>query len=680
MRLINNLSSFISVSHFQMIKFIYIISIIGSFHFCVSEIGQFDQKPPTSNETFIQTHSFIDLTIGLQKLKEEEKILIKNYTSETQNIYTNHNQNVHTKYPLPFKGANISHSYSLNQNPYYFPRNITDIYRGTWSWLSLVTPQEIWDFDETKGEIMFQLTNEKTDAPLLDKVHGEMVIRNGLYSTSSNHKFIFQGVYFHQEGVLFLISNPQRGEPLISNINISIDKNTTFDSFLQKMQKIQSSFPSFSVPTELSDIYTLGKHTLVPTSESLIDPNINNSSRTLPRSHKFSILDFGSRRGENSAKCYFESIFKVFPIPVFPHSSLKYGFSNDKNMEAKGEVEERRRGRGEPLISMKGYSWSPNCHFLFEFESKSILFQYYFTKSLNYALMVIISSIVQILFLIKQMDYTNTQAAAAKVSLLTIGQQAIIDSYLCLLHLTTGIVMDSVFNAFATAAFLKFITFSVFEMRYILVIWKSRRPQAFANGVQSIRGELSVIYARFYVFIMGGFLLIYYINGIFNLFLLLMYSFWIPQIVCNVEQRSRKPLQRQYIIGITVTRLLIPLYFYGCPENFVHAEPNNMVYILSIYLIAQATFLLLQERFGSDFFIPSQLLPEKYNYHRSLRTITRHTDSLECTICMSPIESSNFSDGHMITPCDHVFHSDCLLKWMEHKMECPTCRRVIPYT
>ncbi len=38
--------------------------------------------------------------------------------------------------------------------------------------------------------------------------------------------------------------------------------------------------------------------------------------------------------------------------------------------------------------------------------------------------------------LIRQMEATGTQAAVAKVSLLTVGQQAIMDAYLCLLDCT----------------------------------------------------------------------------------------------------------------------------------------------------------------------------------------------------------------------------------------------------
>jgi hypothetical protein len=62
------------------------------------------------------------------------------------------------------------------------------------------------------------------------------------------------------------------------------------------------------------------------------------------------------------------------------------------------------------------------------------------------------------------MESTNTQANAAKVSLLSIGIQAIMDAYLCLLHLTAGIVVEALFNAFATAAFFEFVMFAVFEM------------------------------------------------------------------------------------------------------------------------------------------------------------------------------------------------------------------------
>ena len=47
---------------------------------------------------------------------------------------------------------------------------------------------------------------------------------------------------------------------------------------------------------------------------------------------------------------------------------------------------------------------------------------------------------LQVLLLLRQMESTPTQATASKVSLLMLGQQAVMDAYLCLLHLTTGTI------------------------------------------------------------------------------------------------------------------------------------------------------------------------------------------------------------------------------------------------
>jgi hypothetical protein len=56
--------------------------------------------------------------------------------------------------------------------------------------------------------------------------------------------------------------------------------------------------------------------------------------------------------------------------------------------------------------------------------------------------------------------------------------QAAMDGYLCLLHLTTGVVIDNVFLPFATAAFFSFILVSIFGMRYLLVVWRIQRPES----------------------------------------------------------------------------------------------------------------------------------------------------------------------------------------------------------
>ncbi|KAJ6683385.1 hypothetical protein OIU85_007106 [Salix viminalis] len=286
----------------------------------------------------------------------------------------------------------------------------------------------------------------------------------------------------------------------------------------------------------------------------------------------------------------------------------------------------------------------------------SVNIEVYYNKAVNYTLMVTFISFLQVLLLIRQMEHGNTQSGAAKVSILMIGQQAIMDAYLCLLHLTAGILVESLFNAFATAAFFKFVVFSIFEMRYLLAIWKASRPMNSGEGWETMRRELSVLYSRFYGILLGGILFMYEFHNYLRLILLLMYSFWVPQIITNIIRDSRKPLHPHYILGMTVTRLAIPLYIFGCPYNFMRIEPDKTWCIcLSIFIGLQASILLLQHYLGSRCFIPRQILPEKYCYYRRFDKDANHVT--DCVICMTSIDLTHRSNDCMVTPCDHLFHS-----------------------
>ncbi len=50
---------------------------------------------------------------------------------------------------------------------------------------------------------------------------------------------------------------------------------------------------------------------------------------------------------------------------------------------------------------------------------------------------------------------------------------------------------------------------------------------------------------------------------------------------------------------------------------------------------------------------------------------------VECVICMNPADVGQ-AGARMVTPCNHFFHNHCLERWMDVKMECPTCRRPLP--
>ncbi|CAI7928358.1 unnamed protein product [Closterium sp. NIES-54] len=81
---------------------------------------------------------------------------------------------------------------------------------------------------------------------------------------------------------------------------------------------------------------------------------------------------------------------------------------------------------------------------------------------------------------------------------------------------------------------------------------------------------------------------------------------------------------------------------------------------------------------------PIQFLPEKYSYFRRVSCLMRQSSDADdsgpadCVICMTPVPITSHSMDRMVTPCDHMFHTACLQRWMDIKMECPTCRRCLP--
>jgi hypothetical protein len=108
------------------------------------------------------------------------------------------------------------------------------------------------------------------------------------------------------------------------------------------------------------------------------------------------------------------------------------------------------------------------------------------------------------------------------------------DSYICLIHLIAGIIWEALFNSFATIAFTKLMLFSILEMRLMLLIWKTRRADAFANGWNEMRRQLGILYARFYGCLVVGLFLMYYfwvsvcVDGVLPLLLLLLLLLLLP--------------------------------------------------------------------------------------------------------------------------------------------------------
>ncbi|QCE09689.1 transmembrane E3 ubiquitin-protein ligase FLY2-like isoform X1 [Vigna unguiculata] len=497
--------------------------------------------------------------------------------------------------------------------------NITGTYKGSWKFLDTTNGSSRFpDIRKTNGNSVIELVSTPTKISGVHYVQGVVIFHDVF-----DNEYDVSGAQIRIEGVYIW---PFRQLRMVANSGKEGELNQNEDYILSNPYHLLGVFSSQVLQDSSRDRMWRRKHSLIHDAEKHCNIEIAAQVSRLPSSNN---------EGEHD------------------------------NFHLEGLME-------SPSADDDGDCFSPLL-----LNATSVKIEVYYNKAVNYTLMVTFVSFLQVLLLIRQMEHSSTQSGAAKVSILMIGQQAIMDAYLCLLHLTAGILVESLFNAFATAAFFKFVVFSIFEMRYLLAIWKAGRPFSNGEGWETMRRELSVLYSRFYGILLGGILLMYEFHNYLRPILLLMYSFWIPQIITNVIRDSRKPLHPHYILGITVTRLAIPLYIFGCPNNFMRIEPDKSWCVcLAVFIGLQAAILLLQHYLGSRWFIPRQILPEKYSYYRRFDQETRQ--ATDCVICMTAIDLSQRSNDCMVTPCDHFFHFGCLQRWMDIKMECPTCRRPLP--
>ncbi|KAF8473732.1 hypothetical protein DFH94DRAFT_764142 [Russula ochroleuca] len=180
--------------------------------------------------------------------------------------------------------------------------------------------------------------------------------------------------------------------------------------------------------------------------------------------------------------------------------------------------------------------------------------------------------------------------------------------------------------------------------------------------------------------------------GLAAIFLAVLYSsIWAPQIVRAARRGRPCALGMKYIVGTTIGRMLLALYVLGCPKNVMDVEPRPWVYVLLLIACTQVAVLGLQTSFGPAFFLPQRLADSQgYDYHPPLPD-TEGGPLGDCAICMDaidrPPEDASGKPGrrgartrasYSLAPCAHLFHTDCLERWLAIKNICPQCRRPLP--
>jgi len=174
-----------------------------------------------------------------------------------------------------------------------------------------------------------------------------------------------------------------------------------------------------------------------------------------------------------------------------------------------------------------------------------------------------------------------------------------------------------------------------------------------------------------------------------------------------------------------------------CPRNVLDVEPRRWIPLLAIFVFLQGLVIILQEWLGPSFFLPNRYAAAQgYNYHPPIPMPDPESPEKslgDCAICMDAIlidtptsprqsRSSDEKVSHQyhtttitsgtaqgrgsngsstgagalfsamqrgvgsvssrkvysLAPCHHLFHTECLERWLAIKNICPQCRRPLP--
>lgn len=573
-------------------------------------------------------------------------------------------------------------------------------FKGDWSWKDRPENPPFEFVHRTEGgAVVFQLTFSLSERQGMYNVHGKLMARNGKYLTDYDAAMLLEGVYIEELGRLAAVAEPLVAVELSSGISNSTSPKNGKSSGASsngrnRRGEIEDIIMQSAALRKAAEVF-------LSLSESEAEALVRAEEEEKARDS--TVLD-ASGKNSTSSPCLFY---------------LELNFQRKMIAAASGveNIDETIDGRSSLLalppealtgtattstaipqtsssISVSGQLRTLRCGFSIAITAAPVDTAAYTAKATRYSTMIIIVGLLQIALTLRQLEASSSNTAASRMSLLSLGQQAVQDAFLCLLHLTLAIMVDPLFNSFATAACVQFCLFGIFELRMLLLTWRARRRGLVDPW--TMQRELSSLYARFYGTVLGSLVLCYNFRRYMHVMTLILHGFWIPQIIKSAKTDTRPPLLPIYVIGMSLTRLVLPLYLFACPTNLLKVAPSLAMCVALILLIgAQACVVLLQSlsgpKFGPRWFIPRKFLPAKYDYYRPFihKGDIETGDAEDCVICMNPIDPQSCTGGGaggglngagatMVAPCDHRFHSQCLSRWMAVKMECPTCRRLLP--
>ena len=333
----------------------------------------------------------------------------------------------------------------------------------------------------------------------------------------------------------------------------------------------------------------------------------------------------------------------------------------------------------------------------------------------NYTFMVIIINLIQLYYLMNNLkELIRFNEKCAGYDLITIIMSIIIKALISTGHFYKCNIEkdDTICFYFGIISIIYFLDIAVVEVKTLFICFKVNYLDY--NDRLYYRTKLMIFGGVFYVFIF----LCLVLCRIFIMNFLCCYSLffftYFFQILHSIRVGIRPPMSVGYIISSSILKLFFIIYLKAYPYNIFGLQSSYLKsFLVSSTVIVEIIILLLQKEYGPRFLVPEKIRCAYYNYYFDDIKINEHiSENPDCIICLDKLkieEIKNEKDFEnnkdknslffvsekfknfveyikvpfkkkpfMITPCDHIFHTECLEQWLKFKNECPYCKREIP--
>jgi hypothetical protein len=343
-----------------------------------------------------------------------------------------------------------------------------------------------------------------------------------------------------------------------------------------------------------------------------------------------------------------------------------------------------------------------------------------------YSFILSIFGLIEIYYILKLiMKINDHNEIGNKLSILSISTNCYFKVIICIMHFLLSIsnTDEDISYQFGVPTIIYFFAFTGFELKLLFLVFKTRNNNV-ANQ-ELYRKRLLCLYFLFYVCLT---ITVFNIKECLTNYSIIFFVYtipWLSQILYSILTNTRPPMSRHYIFFLSLSRLYLPIYIKGIDGNIYDLKPSYLkVFLLILITFIEMVILLLQKTLGPRTVLPTKYRKRGYDYYKDHVNIELHVSkNPNCIICLQSlsvevdenfntitkkiikrrnkcdkimkicyldtlnekikrwfknIEGKAIKKKYMITPCDHVFHTQCLEKWMELKNECPYCRQKIP--